>query len=65
MQHTIYVTAEDGTVGQYLLVFEPTYSDADTLMAIFADGDTIPRFRPDSFYYAYTLPAGTDIFPAL
>ena len=65
MQHTIYVTAEDGAVGQYLLVFEPTYSDADTLMAIFADGDTIPRFRPDSFYYAYTLPAGTDMFPAL
>ena len=65
MQHTIYVTAEDGTVGQYLLVFEPTYSDADTLLAIFADGDTIPMFSPDSFYYSYTLPVGTDGLPAL
>ena len=65
MQHTIYVTAEDGTQGQYLLVFNPTYSAADTLLAIFADGDTIPQFRPDSFYYAYTLPAGTETLPTL
>jgi hypothetical protein len=53
MQHTLVVTAEDGTQGQYLLVFNPTYAHADTLLAIFADGDTIPQFRPDSFYYAY------------
>lgn len=65
MQHTIYVTAEDGTQGQYLLAFNPTYSDADTLLAIFADGDTIPMFSPDSFYYSYTLPVGTDVLPAL
>ena len=65
MQHTIYVTAEDGTQGQYLLAFNPTYSDADTLLAIFADGDTIPMFSPDSFYYSYTLPVGTDVYPAL
>ena len=65
MQHTIYVTAEDGTQGQYLLAFNPTYSDADTLLAIFADGDTIPMFSPDSFYYSYTLPVGTDGLPAL
>ena len=65
MRHTIYVTAEDGTQGQYLLVFNPTYSTADTLLAIFADGDTIPQFRPDSFYYAYTLPIGTEAFPTL
>lgn len=65
MQHTLVVTAEDGTQGQYLLVFNPTYSHADTLLAIFADGDTIPQFRPDSFYYAYTLPAGTEMLPTL
>jgi hypothetical protein len=65
MQHTIYVTAEDGTQGQYLLAFNPTYSDADTLLAIFADGDTIPMFSPDSFYYSYTLPVGTEVLPAL
>lgn len=65
LQHTIYVTAEDGTTQQYLLAFQRTYSDADTLIAIFADGVMIDGFQPDSFYYAYTLPVGTDHIPEL
>ena len=64
-QHTIYVTAEDGTTQQYLLAFQRTYSDADTLIAIFADGVIIDGFQPDSFYYDYLLPVGTDHIPEL
>ena len=65
LQHTIYVTAEDGTIQQYLLAFQRTYSDADTLLALYADGVMIEGFQPDSFYYAYTLPVGTDHIPEL
>ena len=65
LQHTIYVTAEDGTMQQYLLAFNFIPSQADTLLAIYADGDTIEGFRPDSFYYAYTLPVGTTYIPEL
>ncbi len=65
LQHTITVTAEDGTRRQYLLIFHSTPSQADTLMAIYADGVLIPNFRPDSFYYEYTLPVGTESFPEL
>ena len=65
LQHTIYVTAEDGTSQQYLLVFQRTYSNVNTLEAIYADGVVIDDFKTDSFYYAYTLPVGTDQFPTL
>lgn len=63
LQHTIYVTAEDGTVQQYFLAFQFNPSQADTLMAIYADGELINGFRPDSFYYSYTLPVGTTQLP--
>ena len=65
LQHTIYVTAEDGTKRQYLLAFQLNPSKADTLMAIYGDGILIDGFRPDSFYYAYNLPVGTDHIPEL
>ena len=65
LQYTIYVTAEDGTQLQYLLVFQPTYSDADSLLAITGDGILIPGFQPDSLNYTYTLPIGTDHIPAI
>ena len=65
LQHTIYVTAEDGTERQYLLAFQLNPSKADTLMAIYGDGMLIEGFRPDSFYYAYNLPVGADHIPEL
>ena len=64
-QHTIFVTAEDGTTQQYLLAFQRTYSDADTLLAIYADGILIDGFQPDSLYYMYSLPVGTEYIPEL
>ena len=65
LQHTIYVTAEDGTKQQYLLAFNFVPSQADTLMAIYGDGLLIDGFRPDLFYYAYTLPVGSNHIPEL
>lgn len=65
LQHTIYVTAEDGTEHQYLLAFNYHPSQADTLLAIYGDGMLIEGFRPDSFYYAYTLPVGSTHIPEL
>ena len=65
MQHTIYVTAEDGTVGQYYLTFIANPSDADTLAAIYGDGELIEGFDANVFYYTYTLPVGTDHIPTL
>ena len=65
LQHTIYVTAEDGTIQQYLLAFQRTYSNADTLLAIYGDGALIEGFRPEQFNYSYTLPIGSDHIPAL
>lgn len=65
MQHTIYVTAEDGTTQQYLLAFQRTYSDADTLLAIYGDGELIQGFSPNVFYYTYELPVGTEYIPEL
>ena len=63
LQHTIYVTAEDGTTQQYFLAFQFNPSQADTLLAIYGDGVLIDGFRPDSFYYAYNLPVGTTQLP--
>ena len=65
LQHTIFVTAENGAQDQYLLAFQLTPSEADTLQAIYEDGVLIDGFRPDSFYYAYTLPVGSTFFPKL
>lgn len=65
LHHTIVVTAEDGTECQYMLAFSVTQSHADTLAAIYADGVLIDGFRPDSFYYSYTLPVGTRYLPEL
>ncbi|MBQ8385918.1 MAG: hypothetical protein IJX48_00510 [Paludibacteraceae bacterium] len=65
LQHTIIVTAEDGTECQYMLAFSITQSNADTLTAIYENGVMIEGFRPDSFYYSYTLPVGTRYLPEL
>ena len=65
LQKTIYVTAEDGSTHQYLLAFSRTQSQADTLPAIYGDGQLIAGFAPRRFYYAYTLPVGTNHIPDL
>ena len=67
LQTTIVVQAEDASVrvSTYTIVFRYTQSDADTLMVILADGDTLPGFTPQNLYYSFSLPVGTDAFPSL
>ena len=66
MQFTINVKAEDRAFeNTYTLKFTSHQSDADTLLVIYADGDTLEGFRPTEFYYNLSLPVGTDAFPVL
>ena len=66
-QATIKVHAEAGDAevrpSTYVVVFTFTKSDADTLNMIYQDGQDLPGFRPDSMYYAISLPVGTLAFP--
>jgi len=61
----IHVTAEDGTQGLYTLLFSETFSDADSLLAIYADNQLIEGFTPKNFYYALKLPVEQAEFPEL
>lgn len=67
LRTTIEVIAEDKmTHNTYTLLFHPTLSDADTLLAILEDEvEPLQGFRPDSFYYKYDLPVGTIAYPRL
>lgn len=63
---TINVLAEDTTTTtSYVILFQFTQSDADTLTAIYADGLPIAKFNPSTFYYNLSLPVGTTTFPEL
>lgn len=63
---TISVLAEDQIAqATYIILFQFSQSDADTLQMIYADGLPLPDFTPDQFYYMLTLPVGTDAFPEL
>lgn len=65
MQTDIHVTAEDGTVDTYSIRFAFTYSDADTLTAIYADNQLIEGFTPSKDYYFYLLPKGVRMQPIM
>ena len=58
MNWSVDVSAEDGTTVTYAVHFVPTLSQNATLEGISANFEDIPGFRPDSFYYAVTLPMG-------
>ena len=66
-QATIIVQAEDPKTREntYVVVFHTTQSDADKLDMIYQDGQPLDGFRPDSMYYAMSLPVGTIAFPDL
>ncbi|MBR4432696.1 MAG: hypothetical protein IKS76_05830, partial [Paludibacteraceae bacterium] len=66
-QATIIVQAEDPKTREntYVVVFHTTQSDADKLDMIYQDGQPLDGFRPDSMYYAKSLPVGTIAFPDL
>ena len=66
LQASIKVYAEDSEVrpNTYLVVFHYTQSDADSLMMVYADGDTLRQFNPKNLYYNISLPVGS-VFPDL
>ena len=65
-QVTLKVKAENTTYeATYVVSFQFTQSDADTLKMIYADGVGLPGFEPKRFYYVDSLPVGTVAFPEL
>ncbi len=65
-QATIKVLAQDQTyTATYVVAFQFTQSDVDTLAMIYQDGDALKNYRADSIYYAVSLPVGTTAFPDL
>ena len=75
LQAVIKVQAEDTETrpNTYMIVFHLTRSDADTLLMMYADGDTLcytkngvrHDFSPREFNYDISLPVGTAAFPKL
>lgn len=66
LQATIHVAAEDTTMkNTYVVVFHYTRSDVNTLEMVFADGDSLRSFRPNTFFYNDSLPVGTIAFPEI
>lgn len=63
MRFDIIVRAEDGSIATYSVSFRFTYSDNDMLKRIVIDSTEVEGFRPDSFYYAFTLPMGVRTLP--
>ena len=65
-QATIKVLAQDQSyTATYVVAFQFTQSDVDTLAMIYEDGKPLSRYRADSIYYAVSLPVGTAAFPDL
>lgn len=65
-QATVNVRAEESSYSRtYVVVFQFTQSDADTLKMIYEDGQSMPDFKPLEKYYQLSLPVGTAAFPDL
>lgn len=65
-QATIKVLAQDQSyTATYVVAFQFTQSDVDTLAMIYEDGKPLSKYRADSIYYAVSLPVGTAAFPDL
>ncbi len=75
LQASITVQAEDSETrpNNYMVVFHFTRSDADSLLMVYADGDTlryvkdnvVRTFTPGEDFYNISLPVGTMAFPEL
>lgn len=60
---TITVIAEDGTTGDYTLLFRYNLSDNDSLKMLAFDSKKVENFSPSQLYYSVPLPVGTKQFP--
>ena len=57
------VTATDGTPNQYTLKFIVPLSKNADLGMIFLDGDSLPNFEPNYYFYQIDLPVGVHTMP--
>ncbi|MBR1878621.1 MAG: hypothetical protein IJ814_06430 [Paludibacteraceae bacterium] len=65
-QATIRVEAEDNTYSNtYTVLYQFNQSAADTLLMLYADGDSLTGFAPRKFFYTDSLAVGTTAFPEL
>ena len=65
-QATIRVEAEDNTYSNtYTVLYQFNQSAADTLLMLYADGDSLAGFAPHRFFYTDSLAVGTTAFPEL
>ena len=63
MAVTITVKAVDGTTNDYTLNFLVPKSKNADLGMIFLDGDSLPGFTPDYYFYQVELPVGVHTLP--
>ena len=57
------VSAVDGTPNTYTLKFTVPLSTNANLSMIFLDGDSLPGFDPNYYFYQIDLPVGTHVLP--
>ena len=57
------VTATDGTKNQYVLKFVVPLSKNADLSMIFLDGEELPNFEPNYYFYQVDLPVGVHTMP--
>lgn len=57
------VTAVDGSTNQYVLHFVVPLSKNANLSMIFLNGETLPGFDPEYYFYQIDLPVGTHELP--
>ena len=61
----IEVQPEVGAINVYTILFRKGEEANTTLLQLSLDGTPIPDFRPDSLYYEYVLPYGTNQLPEI
>ena len=65
-QAIIRVEAEDNTYSNtYTVLYQFNRSASDTLLMLYADGDSLAGFEPHRFFYSDSLAVGTTVFPEL
>ena len=66
LQVVYHVAAEDTAYkSTYTVLFRYTRSDADSLLMVYADGDSLRNFNPQVTFYNDSLPVGTTAFPEI
>ncbi len=61
----IEVQPEVGAINVYTILFRKGEEANTTLLQLSLNGTPIPDFRPDSLYYEYVLPYGTNQLPEI